>query len=442
MDTIEELLDSAALLARHGWPSGRRTAVIAPSGGACGLISDLAEGTRIEIPDFTPQTKRVLANTLPEFGTPQNPLDTTGYVVLDSTLLSRTAEAAAKDANVDCLLIVSDPPREPGPLAERSEERLRLLAETIGKIEKYCVVSTSVSGELTSYARELASRYNLHFGNGLALTIRALDHAMGYAEIRERYLRRRGGKERSGAAVDPSAGTRRALPGELNWIVERRGVLTEWESKQVLRTYGIRTPKEGLAKDEIEAVAIAREIGYPVVLKVQSADLPHKTEAGGVRLNLYHDEDVRQAYHELIEAVQASKPTVQIDGILVARQVQATAELIVGMVTDPQFGPVVLVGSGGVLAEIVRDFTMRLPPIDHEEAREMLQEIRAHAVLQGVRNRPPGDIDATADCLVQLGVLALDLADYVQEVDINPLLVLPRGQGVVAADALMVLKSN
>lgn len=438
-DTLEEMLETAALLAYRGWPRGRRTAIVAPSGGACGLLADLAAGTRIELPDFSPPIKEELGRVLPPFGTPQNPQDTTGYVVLDASLLARCVEVAARDPAIDCLLVVADPPREPGPTPERTEARLRLLAETLAAANKFAHLTASIAGELTPYGRDMAMRYGLHFGNGLPLSLRALDRALAYAEGRQKWLRRGGflpGEE--GGPGRPRPVTGRAGGRGAGGASGRRGVSPEWHAKQLLRGYGIHGPREAVVQTADEAVAIAREFGFPVVVKIQSPDIPHKTEVGGVRTGLRDEAEVRQAFEEVVTSARAHRPDARIEGVLVAEHLQPVAELIAGVVIDEQFGPAVLVGSGGILAEFVGDFTVRLAPIDRVEAEDMLAEVRASRLLQGFRGGPAGDIEAAAECLVRLGTLAVELGDRIVELDVNPLFVLPRGRGVVAADALVV----
>lgn len=181
-----------------------------------------------------------------------------------------------------------------------------------------------------------------------------------------------------------------------------------------------------------EAARAAASIGFPVVIKVQSPDIPHKTDAGGVRLGVHSEAEAKKAF----QAVTTCVPGARVLGALVARQVSPVAELIAGIATDPEFGHVVLVGLGGVYAEVLKDVSMRLPPIDMQTAAEMLEELRGSAVLKGARGRPPADLDAIARTLVTLGDLAIDLGDKLVELDINPLFAMK--EGTLAGDALMV----
>ncbi|MGH7760931.1 MAG: acetate--CoA ligase family protein [Candidatus Dormibacteraceae bacterium] len=413
----EELIETCGLLAARGWPSGGRTAVVTTSGGACGLVSDLASGTEVEIPDFTDETKAGLSRLLPAFGTPQNPLDTTGVIVNQPKLLAECVEIVLAEGGFDVLLINSDPPRDPAG-AGRADERLMHLAEVVRRSTVFTALSATTASELTPFAADALRRHGLHFANGLALGMRALNHAVFYGKKRARGIPRTAGAGLRRPAVDFDA----------------PGVYGEVATKRLLAAYGIGAPPERLVRSTGDAVAAAAAIGYPVVVKLQSPDLPHKTEAGGVELNLRNAAQVRRAYAD----VQAIARGLRSEGVLVSRQVEPVAELIAGISSDAQFGPIILVGLGGIFTESLRDVSMRMPPLDEPTALEMLGELRGVSVLHGERGRPHADIPALARVLIRLGDIALDYADRLVELDINPLFALP--DGAQAGDALLVLR--
>jgi succinyl-CoA synthetase beta subunit len=239
------------------------------------------------------------------------------------------------------------------------------------------------------------------------------------------------------------------LPDWRRKLQETRGFLSEVEGRRLLAAYGIPGPREAIATTEEEVVEAAGRIGYPVVLKILSPDIRHKTEIGGVRVGLRDEMAVVTAFREVTKAAQQHHPQARLEGALIQEMVPADAvEVILGMLRDPGFGPVVVFGSGGVLVELLKDSSLRLPPLSHEEALEMIHETRGVRLLQGFRGGSPADIDAVADCLVRLSQLAVDLGDLIVALDINPLMVLPRegarerrqGQGVRAVDVLVELE--
>ncbi len=418
VDSPEELIETCALLATSGWPPGGRTAVVSTSGGASSLIPDLAIGTRVEIPDFAPSTKARLAAILPSFGHPQNPLDTTGVIVNQPKLLALCAEAVAAEHGFDALLINTDAPRDPGANPPGIEERVASLAEVVHNAPLFTAIAATVSNELTPFGLETLARHRLHFANGLALAVRALDHAIFYGQS---IARRRPAQSRS----------QRPAP---TFLSHHTGVLAEPLAKRLLAAYEIAGPPERLTHSPEEAAVAAEAIGFPVAVKVVSADIPHKTEAGGVKLGVGTQDEVRQAY----ELVSRCAPEARVDGVLIARQVFPVAELIVGIKQDTHFGPVILVGLGGIFAEAIRDVSLRLPPIDEQTAEEMLNELRGVEVLKGARGRPVADLEAISRVLVGVSDLAADLGDRLEELDVNPLFALP--DGALAGDALVVLR--
>jgi acetate---CoA ligase (ADP-forming) len=422
--TLEELVETCALLASPRLPEGRRFAMLTASGGACSVLADLAQGTRLEVPDFRPATKQALAEILPEFGTAQNPLDTTGLVVDDMSLLPRSLAAIGADDAFDAVLVVWDPPRDPGLNPERTESRLRAVAEAVRSSPIPAFPTSYVASELTPFGQEAVARHGIHFSNGMELAVRALDGAVGYTEARRRLLTKQG---------RPAAAAGVGLVGQ--------GPLSELESLRLLGRHGIPVPIERVARSPLEAARLAREAGFPVVLKVNSPDIRHKTEAGAVRLHCLTAEEAATAYRDVLAAVQVYAPDARIDGVLVVHQVFPVAELIAGVASDPRFGPLLLVGLGGIFVEVLDDFALRMAPVDFDDAVDMLSELRGKAVLEGARGAPRGDLHAAAVALVRLGRLAASHPDRVEAIDVNPLFVLPDGEGVLAGDALVVLRS-
>jgi acetyltransferase len=212
------------------------------------------------------------------------------------------------------------------------------------------------------------------------------------------------------------------------------------EARQLLVDYGILAPEERMARSADEAAEAARSIDYPVVLKVLSPDIQHKTEIGGLRVGLADEAAVRSAFREVMDAARERRPDADVEGVLIQEMITEDAvEVIVGLLRDADFGPVVVFGSGGILVELFEDSSLRFPPLSRSEARGMIEETKAAQLLAGFRGKPAADVDALIDALVRVSQLAVDLGDRIAALDVNPLLVLPAGKGVRAVDALVEL---
>jgi acetyltransferase len=211
------------------------------------------------------------------------------------------------------------------------------------------------------------------------------------------------------------------------------------EARQILTAYGLQIPKSEIAATPNDAVDLANQIGYPVVLKIASPDILHKTDIGGVKVGLESAEDVRDAFELMVYRAQRYLPQAHLWGCLVQQMVPAGGqEVLVGMNRDPQFGPLVTFGLGGIYVETLKDVTFRVAPISVQEAELMIKEIRAHALLDGVRGKPPLDKDAIVDAILRIAQLVQDFPEIV-ELDINPLMVYPQDQGAIAIDMRLVL---
>lgn len=217
---------------------------------------------------------------------------------------------------------------------------------------------------------------------------------------------------------------------------EGRALLTEVEAKNVLAEWGIPVVETRLARSRDEARAVAEQLGYPVVLKVVSPDIAHKSDVGGVRLQLGDAESVGRAWDEIMASVRGAEPTARIEGVSVQRMAKPGIEVIVGMTTDPQFGPVMMFGLGGIMVEVLKDVAFRLVPLEEKDAAEMIDEIRARPILDGVRGQPGGDIAALRKLLLDVSRF-VEAHPEVRELDLNPVFVYP--DGVVAVDARIVL---
>ncbi len=215
-----------------------------------------------------------------------------------------------------------------------------------------------------------------------------------------------------------------------------RRILTEHESKKILQAYDIPTTVEELALNSDDATRAASKIGFPVVLKIASPDITHKSDVGGVKLNLKNADEVKQAYNEILNNAKKNKPEAIILGVLVQKMSIQGREVIIGLTKDPQFGPVIMFGLGGIFVEVLKDVSFRLPPITREEALNMITEVKGYPILKGIRGDPPADVDALSDILEKISRMALEIPE-ISEMDLNPIFVFDKG--ALAVDARIVL---
>ena len=215
-------------------------------------------------------------------------------------------------------------------------------------------------------------------------------------------------------------------------------MVNEVEAKRILAEAGVPVVDERLATSADEAGAAAAEIGFPVAMKLVSTDIPHKSEIGGVLLGVVDETAARDGYDTLIERATAAQPDAKVDGVVIAPMISGGVEIILGVKVDPAFGPVVLFGLGGIFVELLQDVTQRLAPFGVEEAHEMMREVKGFPLLDGARGAPPADTDALAEALSKLSQFAHENAERIESIDINPFLVMPKGEGAFAVDALII----
>jgi len=396
-------------------------AIITISGGAGILMTDEAIACGLAVQPLSPETVERLRPLVPAFAALGNPIDLTASIFDDTDLCRKALELIVDDPQVDAIAMANVSLQ--GAVATKVAREIAAVARRTSKpIFLAWSAHESVAG--AAYA-ELAPTKVPRYHSPMRC-IRALAAVTHHAAAREAYERRRG--EPLLQLTSPQA---RAM------VAGADADLSEHRAKQVLAAYGIPVTQEVLAGSADAAASAAARIGFPVALKIQSPDVPHKTEAGGVRLRLADEAAVRAAYDEIIASVLAHAPQATIEGVLVQEMVDGGVEVILGVHNDPTFGPAVMFGLGGIFTEVLRDVSFRLAPVHRSVALEMIREVKGHPLLAGARGRPPADVDALADAICRLSALALDLADGVGEIDVNPLFVFAQGRGVKAADALV-----
>lgn len=423
VDGLDELQDTAALLARARKPVADGVVVYSISGGTGAHFSDLATAAGLRLPTL-PQTKQdELHQWIPPYLNVANPVDNGGHPVGDWRG-RKIIDAILADPSVGVLICPITGPFP--PMSDKLAQDLVDAAEATDKL--VCVVWGSPVGTEAAYRETLLGSSRVAtfrtFSNCIGAVKAYLDHHRFTAAYRSPF---------DEAPRTPSPSFRKAQA-----LMRPGRQLSEHAAKQLLRAYGIRVPREQLVTSAAAAVRAAGLVGYPVVMKASGAQLAHKTELGLVKVGLTSASQVRDAYRELTDI--ARYEGIDLDGILVCQMVGRGVEMVVGVTRDPLFGPTVTVGLGGVLVEVLNDASVRVPPFGEEQAREMLGELRGQALLKGVRGAPPADVDALVEVVLRVQRMALELDGDLAELDINPLMVLPRGQGAVALDALAVCR--
>jgi len=426
VEDIQDVADYGRAFRCGRLPQGNRLAIITISGGAGILMTDECIARGMQVPTLAPQTGEKLRSFVPAYGSLLNPVDVTAAIFNNTELIGLTLQAIVDDPNVDCVAMINASLQ--GELAAKVAAQIVAGASRTDKPVFICwSARDAVAPE--AYAALDAARIP-HYKSPVRCG-RALAALSWYAEARRRRDRQR--QEKTVAIT--SAAARQTLAG-------RTADVAEHVAKRILVDYGIPVTREALAPNKDGALAIARSIGYPVALKVQSPDIPHKTEARAVRLNVASDAELIAAYDEVISNVRTHQRGARFEGVLVQEMAQDGVEAILGVTNDPLFGPAVMFGLGGIFAEVLKDVSFRLAPVTPSVAREMVEEIAGYPVLAGARGRPRADVDALVDAIVRLSALAVDLKDRVADLDINPLFVFAEGRGVKAADALIRLKTG
>ncbi|MCG7210546.1 acetate--CoA ligase family protein [Streptomyces arenae] len=423
VDGLDELQDTAALLARARAPRSDGVVVYSISGGTGAHVADLASGLGLRLPVLSEARQAELHQWIPEYLSVANPVDNGGHPVGDWRG-RKIIDSILADPEVGVLICPVTGPFP--PLSDRLVRDLVDAAEATDKL--VCVVWGSPVGTEAAYREVLLGSSRVAtfrtVGNCLTAVRAHLDHHRFVSGYRSPF---------DEAPRTPSPSYRKALA-----LMRPGQQLSEHAAKQLLRAYGIRVPREQLVTSAAAAVRAAGLVGYPVVMKASGGQLAHKTELGLVKVGLTSASQVRDAYRELTDI--ARYEGVALDGVLVCQMVERGVEMVVGVTHDDLFGPTVTVGLGGVLVEVLHDAAVRVPPFGEEQARDMLAELRGRALLDGVRGRPPADLDALVEVILRVQRMALELGDQLAELDINPLMVLDQGQGAVALDALAVCR--
>lgn len=427
-DDVEQMNALITLYAAGRLPAGPRIGVITISGGGGVVVADRCPEFGLEVTALTESTQANLREFFPSYGAVRNPVDLTSQLFVEPELFQRAIGMVMADPNVDAggffyNLEMPDP------------EATARIIEVYHQVEKPLAVFSWPTGvdhaiEAKKQLVQAGVPVIEHIPSGL-WAIAELSRWRRKVELRQSFP----AYTRSPA----SEIFRKTITGSFSGNAK---VLTESRTKKILEAYGIPVTREMLVRTAGEAVEAAEEIGYPVALKIESPDILHKTDAGGVILNAGDATAVRDGFNKIVASAAHYKKDAAIEGVLVQEMLEPGLEVIVGIKRDPVFGPTVLFGLGGVLVEVLKDVAVRVAPLREQDAASMIEEIKGKALLDGVRGQPPRDREALLSVLMKVSRMAVELSEQIEELDINPLFVFEEGKGAVAADALLVPQVN
>lgn len=415
LDTLEELLDVAEILVRYPATSGSGLGIVTTSGALCGIAEDYCGELGFDIPPMSPAQVESLAAHLPSFTPPRNPLDLGTLPAWQPELMERGIRVMLDDPAIG-IVMVSNPYVGP-PISTAWAAAV----SNLPSIKPLIYVVHSEGIPLPVEADRILRENKI-------VVMRSPERAMRAAAAVARYAARQ-----DGSTERPPAEPFADLP-DLG-----SGIQTEWAGKQLLTKIGIDCPSGGLAQSLEQATAIASRIGYPVVIKAQSVDLAHKSDAGAVLLGIADQDALTQQWARLHDNVAKAKPGLRLDGVLVEKMAGAGTELVVGARRDPQWGPVLLVGMGGVWVEALGDVRLMAAGVSEQRIASEIGKLKAAKLLRGYRGQPPADIAAAAAAAARIGRLIVTVEE-ISEIDVNPLVVYPEGEGVLALDALIVTR--
>lgn len=420
VDDLEELIAMSLMLSTmKRMPEKATFASMNLSGGETGICADVGSLNGIEYSDFTEETLKKLKEQLPSYASPNNPLDMTASLSYDADLYAGALRTVMDDPNIGMVLIgytllleIADP-----CIHYMYKGIEKVVQEKGGNCKPIAMIPFAENTRNPEYQEKL-------FQIGVPVlpppvyAFKLLRHLADFI------------------AYEPETKTLELAVGHPK--SEETQALSEHESKQELKVYGVPVPDEVIVTSKEEAAQFAKNHPDPLVMKVESADILHKSDVGGVKLNVCGPEAAEKAYEEIMESVTAKRPDAHINGILTVPMLDAGVEIIIGVNNDPQFGPMIMVGMGGVFVEVFKDVALYPAPLKEEEALEMLKSLKSFKLLNGYRGTEKCDIKALCQTIVAISNYAQANKDVLKELDINPLFVYPEGKGVGVADALIV----
>ena len=424
---LDELIETAECFAHSALPKGNRLAAVTLSGGKRGLLLDAFYSAGLEFAPLKQDATDKLARMLGPGSIVGNPLDAGFAAVVDPSVYMQSIKIMIDDPDTDIVIIDSELPKAPH---EQRERNLRIVNEMAAHGGKPVIYISAMSIGFTEFTKALRNSLpHITVMQGMDRAVTAIKSLIDYAKLR---------KEVPDLVSTSKGSARAALEKALKNA--KGAALDEVASKNLLKAYGIPISKEAIAQSAAEAVKIAKKIGFPVVAKVVSADILHKSDIGGVVLNLNNAADVKKAFNDITARVKKLKGKPKLEGILIAQQVKADLELVVGASLDAEMGPVVLFGTGGVDIELLKDVALAGAPLDAAEAKQLIARTKAGVKIKGYRGKPALHEPSVVKALVGLSNLIADAGNRIASIDVNPFLINPKTG--VAVDALIVLNNE
>jgi acetate---CoA ligase (ADP-forming) len=424
---LDELIETTECFVHAASPKGNRLSAVTLSGGKRGLLLDAFYSAGLNFAPLKKDAHDKLAKMLGPGSIVGNPLDAGFAAVVDPSVYMQSIKIMIDDPDTDIVIIDSELPKAPHELRERN---LRIVNEMAGLGGKPVIYISAMSIGFTDFMKVLRKSIpNVAVMQGMDRAVTAIKSLIDYASLR---------KEVPDIRSSSKGTARKVLDKALK---EARGAaLDEVASKALLKAYGIPVSQEAIAQTAADAVKIARTIGFPVVAKVVSAEILHKSDIGGVVLNLNNPADVKKAFNDITARVKKLKTKPKLEGILIAQQVKADLELVVGASLDAEMGPVVLFGTGGVDIELLKDVALAGAPLDATEAKQLIARTKAGVKIKGYRGKPALHEPSVVKALVGLSNLIADAGNRIASIDVNPFLINPKTG--VAVDALIVLNNE
>jgi acetate---CoA ligase (ADP-forming) len=419
-EDLDHMVDLAAAFAFCRLPRGNRVAVITGSGGSAVWMADILSAHGLELPVLEEDLQRRILALLPSYASAQNPIDGTAQAIHEVGY-APLVEIVRQSRHIDVILLIASLAND-ATAAERAQE----LTSVVEATEQPILLSTYTTA--SPQAMAAFAEAGIPCYTSMPSCARAIRALVDYTRSQSRRRRT------EAAPATPSASRE-----EVGRALATAGpMLTETETKALLARYGMPLPPEALVTNADDAVAAAARIGGAVALKVQSPYITHKTEAGAVALGIAGEAAIREAYRRVLASAKSAHPDALIRGVLVQAMAPPGCEMILGITRDQTFGLMLMVGLGGIHVEVLRDTVFAPVPIGREEALSLLGELSGAALLDGVRGAPPADRAALAELIVTLSRFAADHADLIEEIDLNPVILHPQGQGLSVVDALIV----